>query len=85
MKWYGFGHRPDEHPGDGDLALFCAACPQVGVNLEPGWEQSTTPYVLRAVVEAWSFIDFEQMDLHKDICHGRKLHCRSHRAETAPG
>src|SRR5258705_5668123 len=30
----------------GKMALFCAACPQDGVNLEPGWEaeQETNPY-----------------------------------------
>ena len=31
-KWFGFGHRLLA-PSRGDLALFCAACPQPGVNL----------------------------------------------------
>lgn len=31
-KWFGFGHR-HLAPSRGSLALFCAACPQPGVNL----------------------------------------------------
>jgi hypothetical protein len=37
-KWHGFGHEPDRSPGPGELAIFCAACPQPGVNLPEGWE-----------------------------------------------
>ena len=36
-KWHGFGHSPDKDPGPGELALFCAACPQPGVNLPADW------------------------------------------------
>ncbi|KAG2007514.1 hypothetical protein CC2G_015208 [Coprinopsis cinerea AmutBmut pab1-1] len=38
LKRHGFGHTGLE-PGEGDLALFCAACPQPGVNLQEGWER----------------------------------------------
>ncbi|KDQ51517.1 hypothetical protein JAAARDRAFT_106348, partial [Jaapia argillacea MUCL 33604] len=41
LKWHGYGH-PDKvatAPGPGSLSLFCAACPQSGVNLQPGWEE----------------------------------------------
>jgi hypothetical protein len=31
-KWFGFGHR-SMSPTKGSMALFCAACPQPGVNL----------------------------------------------------
>ena len=31
-KWFGFGHQLLS-PGKGSMALFCAACPQPGVNL----------------------------------------------------
>jgi hypothetical protein len=31
-KWFGFGHRLMS-PSKGSMALFCAACPQPGVNL----------------------------------------------------
>jgi hypothetical protein len=32
MKWHGFGHRSDD-PSTGELALFCPACPQPGINV----------------------------------------------------
>ncbi|KAG1726916.1 hypothetical protein EDB19DRAFT_1833264 [Suillus lakei] len=32
-KWHGFAHK-DDKPNDGDLALFCPACPQLGINLD---------------------------------------------------
>ena len=31
-KWHGFAHRSDS-PKAGDLALFCPACPQPGINI----------------------------------------------------
>ncbi|EAU83220.2 hypothetical protein CC1G_11681 [Coprinopsis cinerea okayama7 len=37
LKRHGFGHL-DRTPGNGDLALFCAACPQPGINLPPNWQ-----------------------------------------------
>jgi hypothetical protein len=40
-KWFGFGHRPEE-PGTGQMALFCAACPQPDVNLPPDWQEKYT-------------------------------------------
>ncbi|KAG2029711.1 hypothetical protein BDR03DRAFT_936796 [Suillus americanus] len=32
-KWHGFAHKDDQLK-DGDLALFCPACPQPGINLD---------------------------------------------------
>ncbi|KAG2028407.1 hypothetical protein BDR03DRAFT_809500, partial [Suillus americanus] len=32
-KWHGFAHK-DDKPNDSDLALFCPACPQLGINLD---------------------------------------------------
>lgn len=40
-KWFGFGHT-SEQPGRGQMALFCPACPQPGVNLPPDWEAQYT-------------------------------------------
>ncbi|TFK61330.1 hypothetical protein BDN72DRAFT_778352, partial [Pluteus cervinus] len=37
-KWHGFGHS-DREPGNGELAIFCPACPQPGINLPPSWEK----------------------------------------------
>jgi hypothetical protein len=39
LKRFGFGHEEGQQPGNGDLALFCPACPQPGVNLPQGWER----------------------------------------------
>ncbi|KDQ48914.1 hypothetical protein JAAARDRAFT_82556, partial [Jaapia argillacea MUCL 33604] len=38
LKWQGFGYSPFREPGPGELALFCPACPQVGVNLPDNWQ-----------------------------------------------
>ena len=37
LRRFGFAHRNDL-PGKADLALFCAACPQPGVNLSSEWK-----------------------------------------------
>jgi hypothetical protein len=42
-KRFGFGHDTDRIPAAGDLALFCPACPQPGINLPDGWQTSAEP------------------------------------------
>jgi hypothetical protein len=37
---FGFGHETDRSPGPGDLALYCPACPQPGINLPSSWKDS---------------------------------------------
>jgi hypothetical protein len=37
-KRFGYGHETDKLPGKGDLALFCPACPQPGINLPADWQ-----------------------------------------------
>ena len=37
-KWRGFGHKKEEQPSSGSLALFCPSCPQPGINLPEDWE-----------------------------------------------
>ena len=39
MKWHGFGHCSD-NPNAGDLALFCPACPQPGINVSLSGDES---------------------------------------------
>ena len=34
---FGFGHDTHRLLGNGDLAEFCPACPQPGVNLSVNW------------------------------------------------
>ena len=48
-KWHGFGHNTDEEPGASDLALFCAACPQPGINLLDNWQSDPEQYVVLVV------------------------------------
>ena len=40
LKWAGFGHDRTNpcSPAPGELANFCPACPQPGVNLPPDWK-----------------------------------------------
>ena len=44
-KRFGFGHDLDREPGKGDLALFCPACPQPGINLPDDWKSHSDKYV----------------------------------------
>jgi len=37
-------------PGEGDLALFCAACPQPGINLPDDWEDDPEQWVYGVTV-----------------------------------
>ena len=36
-KRAGFGHDAQNDPGKGELAVFCPACPQPGINLPKDW------------------------------------------------
>ena len=38
MASFGFANN-ENHPGEGELALFCAACPQPGINLPKDWRK----------------------------------------------
>jgi hypothetical protein len=40
LKWHGFGYAPGTEPAAGQLAIFCPACPQPGINLPEGWENA---------------------------------------------
>src|SRR5882672_9737161 len=46
LKRFGFGHGQSCDPGPGDLALFCPACPQPGINLPEGWENNSNEEIL---------------------------------------
>ncbi|KAG2148165.1 uncharacterized protein EDB93DRAFT_1240507 [Suillus bovinus] len=56
-KWCGFAHK-DDQPKSSELALFCLACPQLGINLNlstgTGTEPTNTP--------SWLFIRTLVMD-----------------------
>ncbi|KAF8141809.1 hypothetical protein EV363DRAFT_1151130 [Boletus edulis] len=38
-KRVGIGHGPEREPVEGELAIFCPACPQPGVNLPLEWDK----------------------------------------------
>ena len=45
-KWAGFGHDTDQEPQEGDLSIFCAPCPQPGINLPVGWKAEQISKIL---------------------------------------
>jgi hypothetical protein len=42
---FGFAHDKDKIPGDGDLADFCPACAQPGINLPENWHEQNDQLV----------------------------------------
>ena len=42
----GYGHNTETPVGPGDLAVFCPACPQPGVNLPDGWKNDERRWVI---------------------------------------
>jgi CxC2 like cysteine cluster associated with KDZ transposases len=44
LKWAGYGHKDHDfqHVELGELANFCVACPQDGINLDPNWKDDPT-------------------------------------------
>ncbi|KII83090.1 hypothetical protein PLICRDRAFT_119855, partial [Plicaturopsis crispa FD-325 SS-3] len=49
MLSQGYGHTNDK-PADGDLAIFCPACPQPGINLPDNWKEDPDQYKYRRTV-----------------------------------
>ena len=45
LKCFGYGHE-DQQPSHGDLAYFCPACPQPGVNVPKDWDGSANGWVI---------------------------------------
>ncbi|EFI28001.1 hypothetical protein CC1G_14493 [Coprinopsis cinerea okayama7 len=69
LKWFGFGHG-DQVPADGDLALFCSACPQKGVNVpEEEWDELPDSLKLRSFVADGNFscVHQRQRAANKDV------------------
>ena len=48
LKWARFGHKNADPMklALGELAMFCPACPQAGVNLPDGWLQKALFYFI---------------------------------------
>ena len=54
LKWAGFGHKTSDpmKVTPGELAIFCPACPQAGINLPDDWKQDDKRWVYRRVFAA---------------------------------
>ncbi|TEB32063.1 hypothetical protein FA13DRAFT_1628436, partial [Coprinellus micaceus] len=53
---FGFANN-GQHPGEGELALFCAACPQPGINLPKGWEKDPNQWLyVRFIILDGNFV-----------------------------
>ncbi|KAH9912015.1 uncharacterized protein B0H18DRAFT_1088708 [Fomitopsis serialis] len=64
-KQFGYGPQWREAPGNGDLAHFCPACPQPGVNIPADWEVDDRKYLYaRGYVMDGNF-HAEQMKMRK--------------------
>lgn len=60
-KWFGFGHLT-RHPTAAEMALFCPACPQPGVNLEQGWKDDPQDWLYwRTLVADGNFVAVHQV------------------------
>lgn len=49
LKWAGFGHKEADpmNVSPGELAIFCPACPQPGINLPENWKMDENRWVYR--------------------------------------
>ncbi|KDQ53994.1 hypothetical protein JAAARDRAFT_197087 [Jaapia argillacea MUCL 33604] len=61
MKWHGFGHGLVRVVGPGDLALWCAACPQPGINLPSDWKDNGKSYLYTRIINLDGNMKAEQM------------------------
>ena len=50
-KRAGFGHDAEKYPSPGDLAIFCPACPQPGINLPENWKEIYDRFVLSKIYD----------------------------------
>lgn len=55
LKWAGFGHKTTDttEAAPGELAIFCPACPQPGLNLSKTWDQDPQRSVTSERQEAY--------------------------------
>ncbi|KAG1722441.1 uncharacterized protein EDB91DRAFT_1240218 [Suillus paluster] len=85
MKWHGFGHS-SENPNAGDLALFCLACPQPGINISLSGDESlddwkyTQSFVMDGNFKAEHLHPIKPYDEHLEEAADtvEKLSCNNH-------
>ncbi|KAG2007148.1 hypothetical protein CC2G_014864 [Coprinopsis cinerea AmutBmut pab1-1] len=69
LKRFGFGHT-NRNPGKGEMALFCAACPQPGINLPDNWREDPEEWKYqRSLVADGNFVCVhrKQKDQGEDV------------------
>ncbi|KAG1877557.1 hypothetical protein F4604DRAFT_1924204 [Suillus subluteus] len=95
-KRFGFGHDMERSPGPGDLALYCPACPQPGINLPTSWRYDYEEWLVmrRYVVDGNFTAQHMKMKIPEDdvsLADGKgymkrerqKSTCSNHRAVNA--
>ncbi|KIO05537.1 hypothetical protein M404DRAFT_140741, partial [Pisolithus tinctorius Marx 270] len=92
-KWFGFGHDKEQDPRQGELALFCPACPQPGINLPPDWKTQYDRYetIMRQYVMDGNFtaqhmkMNKPELDAHleQSLDTKERSTCSNHRAINA--
>ena len=62
LKWAGYpcNNTPVKEVKDGELAVFCAACPQPGINIPDNWKQDKARYVLYSLSKVTSIDYFKR-------------------------
>jgi hypothetical protein len=78
-KRFGFGHNQDSQPCKGDLALFCPACPQPGINL-PDITSADPKYIVNFLIH-FLFSHDLQMVVSQKHCCGWKFFTGAHENE----
>jgi len=73
LRIFGFGHDTDKIPGPGDLAWFCVACPQQGVNLPDDWQEQEDQSVIVCFLVLYTILNSIQVEIHAVISYGWKL------------
>ncbi|KAG1740735.1 uncharacterized protein EDB91DRAFT_1081835 [Suillus paluster] len=67
-KRFRFGHDMERSPGPGDLALYCPACPQPGINLPTSWRYDYEEWLVmrRYVVDGNFTVQHMKMKIPED-------------------
>ena len=54
LKWAGFGHNKGDpaNVNPGQLAIFCPACPQQGINIPDDWTEDPNRFIYRCIFVA---------------------------------
>ncbi|KAG2114595.1 uncharacterized protein F5147DRAFT_769903 [Suillus discolor] len=88
---FSFAHELDRSPGPGDLALYCPACPQPGINLPSFWKDTYDSWLVmqRYVIDGNFTAQHMKMKTPEDdvsLADGKgymKSSCSNHHAVNA--